>query len=130
MIVGFTTHYGHVSNFVAKGIAHLDSLKLAHQLGIQDLMLESNSKVILGWINFEKCNLWYFWDYWDDIKQFFSELNCNIHHIFRETNMVVDYLAKEGTYNLCKYITDCDIGGGTLRGLLHTDYWGLPYIRF
>lgn len=72
LIVGFATHYGQVSNNVAEGRALLDGLKLAQQLGIRDIMVELESKVIVRWVKVGKCNLWYLWDYWDDLKSLFS----------------------------------------------------------
>ncbi|XP_042969044.1 uncharacterized protein LOC122301721 [Carya illinoinensis] len=81
VLAGFAIHYGQVSNNVAEGRALLDGLKLAQQLGIRDILVESDSEVI------------------DDIQRLFVDLQCSIHHIFREANMVADYLAKEGAFN-------------------------------
>ncbi|KAG6658115.1 hypothetical protein CIPAW_04G137600 [Carya illinoinensis] len=67
VLAGFSIHYGQVSNTVAEGRALLDGLKLAQQLGIRDILVESDSDVIVKWIQAGKCSLWYLWDFWDDI---------------------------------------------------------------
>ncbi|KAG6707971.1 hypothetical protein I3842_06G057300 [Carya illinoinensis] len=92
-------HDGQVSNNVDEGRALFDGLKLAQQLGIRDILVESDSEVIVRWIQAGKCNLWYFWDFWDDIQRLFVDLQCSIRHIFKKANMVADYLAKEGASN-------------------------------
>lgn len=39
------------------------------------------------------------WDFLEEIKVLFQTLHCNICHSYRERNMVVDFLAKEGAKN-------------------------------
>ncbi|KAG2720837.1 hypothetical protein I3760_02G052600 [Carya illinoinensis] len=63
VLAGFAIHYGQVSNNVAEGRALLDGLKLAQQLGIRDILVESDSEVIVRWIQAGKCSLWYLWDF-------------------------------------------------------------------
>lgn len=107
----------------------LDGLKLTPNWGIRNIMVEIDSKIIVIWIKVGNCSLWYLWEYWDEIKRLFFDINCDIRYIFREANMVADYLAKECANNQCKYFIDSEIGRGILRGLLCIDFWGLPYLR-
>lgn len=129
VIAGFFAHYELVSNIVAEGRALLDGLKLAYNLGIHNIIVESDSAILVQWIKDGKCSLWYLWDYWDDVRRLFVGMNCTIRHVFWEANMVVDYLDEEGALNHCKYFKHCELGRGLIRGLLLTDLWGLPYLR-
>lgn len=129
VLVGYTSSYGVFSNRVAEGRALLDGLHLAQQLGIQKVLIELNMQVIVNWLKFGVCTLWYMWNFWEDIRELFWLLDYIISHIFREANMVVDHLAKEGANGKIKTITGKNVGPSRLRGLLRTDYLELSYLR-
>ncbi|XP_042988584.1 uncharacterized protein LOC122316111 [Carya illinoinensis] len=103
-VAGFASYYGEASNTVAEGRALLDGLQMAQQLGLKDFMVESDSTVMVGWIQSGRWSLW-------------------------KANMVTDCLAKQGAKNNVGLFTGADVGSGMLRGLLRTDSWELPYLR-
>lgn len=59
VLASFTSSYGVLSNTVAEGRALLDGLRMAHQLGIQSLRIELDSQVIINWLKYGGCTLWY-----------------------------------------------------------------------
>lgn len=119
--VGFATHYGVVSNTVAEGRALFNGLRMAQQMGLRNVMVESNSEIIVGWINARGYKFWYLWDFGEEVKMWFDELNYSICHNFIEANMVADFLAKQGANNNGWSFTSAEIGSGMLRGLLRMD---------
>lgn len=67
-MAGFATHYGVISNIVAKGRALLDGLRMAQQMGLRDFIVELDSTVIVGWIQSGSCTLLYLWDFGKKLK--------------------------------------------------------------
>lgn len=129
MLVGYASYYGTLSNMVAESRALLDGLHLAQKLGIKNVMIESDSQVLVNWLRSGVCTLWFMWDFWEKIKELYCLLECSVSHIFREANMVANYIAKEGVNGICRTVTGHNIGTGTLRGLLWTNALEIPYIR-
>ncbi|KAK0578412.1 hypothetical protein LWI29_009957 [Acer saccharum] len=128
-LAGFVHLYGVATNSIAEGLALLDGLRMVQQRGIRNLLVESDSKVVVGWLNSGICNLWYMWDFWEEILYLFRTMNCCIHHIYREANMVADFLVKEGANSRIMDFDGDDIGIGRLQGLLQTNYLEMPYLR-
>ncbi|KAK0578668.1 hypothetical protein LWI29_014125 [Acer saccharum] len=126
---GICALYGVATNSIAEGLALLDGLRMAQQRGLRNLLVESDSKVVVGWLNSGICNLWYMWDFWEEILYLFRTMNCRIHHIYREANMVADFLVKEGANSRIMDFDGDDIGIGRLQGLLQTNYLEMPYLR-
>lgn len=56
-------------------------------------------------------------------------LNVRVKHVFRESNMVADFLAKERTKGRSVEFFGDNFGHGRFRGLVRTDRWGLPFVR-
>lgn len=117
-------YYGQATNTIAECRALLDGLWMCRQLGSRDILVESDSKVIVGWLALGVCKYWFLWDYWEEVKEIVGELNIRFRHIFREANMVVDYLAKQGSYGI-----NYDEVPLYVRGLIRMDKLGIPYIR-
>lgn len=51
--------YSVLTNTMAEGHALLDGLHMTHQLGIKNVLVESNSTVAVNWIKSGVCNFWY-----------------------------------------------------------------------
>ncbi|XP_042942667.1 receptor-like protein EIX1 [Carya illinoinensis] len=74
-----------------------DGLRLCRHFGLRDILVELDSTVIVGWLASGVCKYWFLWKFWEEVKALVSELNVRFGHIFREANMVADFLAKQGT---------------------------------
>ncbi|XP_041026987.1 14.7 kDa ribonuclease H-like protein [Juglans microcarpa x Juglans regia] len=75
VVAGFAHNYGHATNTIAECRALLDGLRLCRQLGLRDVLVESDSMVIVGW---------FLWKFWEEITTMVGELNVRFRHIFRE----------------------------------------------
>ncbi|XP_040992478.1 14.7 kDa ribonuclease H-like protein [Juglans microcarpa x Juglans regia] len=118
---GFAHSYGQATNTVAKCRALLDGLQLCKQLGLRDILVESDSTVIVGWLASRICRYWFLWDFWEEDRELGSELHVQFHHIFREANMVADFLAKQGTQGMNFEFCGANSIQGPIRGFIRID---------
>lgn len=58
--------------------------------------MESDSQVCVKWVHWQRCDVWYLEDYWDEIMGFVHSGDVTMKHIYRENNAPTDYLAKLG----------------------------------
>lgn len=86
--------YGVSTNMIAEGRALLEELRMAHQLCITNLVVESDSKVMVGWLKSSACNFWYLRDFLEEIQSLLRLLNNRICCIYGEANMVADFFSK------------------------------------
>ncbi|XP_042964506.1 uncharacterized protein LOC122298703 [Carya illinoinensis] len=128
-IAGFAHHYGVATNTVAECRALLDGLRLCKNLGLHDVIVESDSKVVLSWLASGICRLWFLWDFWEEIRDISIEINARFCHVFREANMAADFLAKKGTLGENIDFFGMDFQYTRLRGLIRLDRMGMAYIR-
>jgi len=66
---------------------------------------------------------------WNIMHKPDSSLNVQVKHVFREGNMVADYLAKHGAAGGSMNFIGEEVSPERLGGLLRTDRLGIPYIR-
>lgn len=79
---GFSHHYGSCTNMVAETRALLDGLSMCKDLGLRDIVIEIDSKVLFQWVKKGACSLWWLWKYWKDIMELIRLTNAQIHHVF------------------------------------------------
>lgn len=60
---------------------------------IDNVVIESDSMVIVGWLQIKVCSLRYLWNFWEDILQALEGLSFQISHVLREGNGAADFLA-------------------------------------
>ncbi|XP_042941140.1 uncharacterized protein LOC122275684 [Carya illinoinensis] len=89
----FSEQFGVSTNTEAKLCALLHGVKFHKQLGGRRVILECDSKVIMDWLNARCCNLWYLWNFWDELLQELEGLSYQVVHQFCEGNQVADLLA-------------------------------------
>ncbi|KAG2411275.1 hypothetical protein I3760_Q015100 [Carya illinoinensis] len=117
-IAGFAHNYGIASNTVAECRALLDGLRLCKQLKFQNVLVESDSLVVMDWVTSG-----------DEIQGISREISARFRHIFQEANMVVDFLAKEGVQGVVCDFLCLDFENSRLRGLIRMDRLGMVSIR-
>ncbi|KAK0606889.1 hypothetical protein LWI29_005714 [Acer saccharum] len=89
----FSTHYGDGTNDGADLKAIVDGIRLCKKLHLVNIIIESDSKIVVDWICKGRCTLWYLWDFWEDLCRELRGLNYMVAHQFREANSAVDFLA-------------------------------------
>jgi ribonuclease HI len=78
------------------------SLYMAHRLGIDDIHLLGDSKIVIGWLN-KKTNLQVVaLESWKErIVELFKHFRkLSFAHIFREDNKVADVLSKKALFEI------------------------------
>ncbi|KAG2663975.1 hypothetical protein I3760_16G057900 [Carya illinoinensis] len=121
-IARFGHHYRTATNTVAECRALLDGLRLCKELRFQDVLVGSDSSVVMNWLAFGIFRLWFLWDFWEEIRKIAIEINACFRHIFLEENMVANFLAKEGTHGV-------NTDFARLKGLIRMDWLEMAFIR-
>ncbi|KAG7988464.1 hypothetical protein I3843_03G189700 [Carya illinoinensis] len=85
--------------------------------------------VIVGWLAFGICKYWFLLDFWEEVQLMVRELNVHFRHIYREANMMADFLAKQGARGLTLDFNDASAIHGQIQGLVRLDKIGMPYLR-
>ncbi|XP_040995994.1 uncharacterized protein LOC121242162 [Juglans microcarpa x Juglans regia] len=90
----FVCHFGFGTSNGASLKAFLGGVKLCKRLRYADIIIESDSKVVVEWFRSRRCSLWYLWDFWDELISEMEGLNITVIHQFREANQAANFLAK------------------------------------
>ncbi|XP_042958229.1 uncharacterized protein LOC122293848 [Carya illinoinensis] len=126
----FSTYYGHGTNNSAKLKAIVEGVRLGKRLHMNNIIIESDSKIVVDWIRTRKCTLWYLWDFWDELCEELRGMTYMVEHQFREANFAADFLAREGERGRTKVYDSIQRGPRLLKGIVRTDSLGLPSFRF
>ncbi|KAL5999771.1 hypothetical protein ACLOJK_038056 [Asimina triloba] len=106
---------------------HLTSL---HHLRFSyvNVIVESDSKIVVDWFQAGKCTLWYLWDFWDECIKEMQGMNVRFIHQYREGNLAADFLAKLGESGSNRIYEDIHDLPRLLRGIVRIDKSGLQAI--
>ncbi|KAG2713072.1 hypothetical protein I3843_04G149000 [Carya illinoinensis] len=92
----FSSKYGIGTNNEAELKALIGGLTLCKELGLVNLVIESDSMLVVKWLREKMCTVWYLWDYWEEVVQVLTGTEYLVLHQFREGNRVADFLARQG----------------------------------
>ena len=96
-IKGYMRHIGFASSITAEFWALKDRLLLASQLGITQLLVELDAKVVVDLMRSSKFSNNSFSSFLNDCKYLLRQFHqVRISHVFREANRCVDHLTKGG----------------------------------
>lgn len=94
----FSKNLGIGYAFEAETMAVLEALSLCHQHCIQNIIVESDSTIVVGWINSRRNRPWKLAGVLNQIDALIPLVRClEIRHVFREANTEADALAKRGS---------------------------------
>lgn len=99
---------------------------LCKELGHQNICIEINSELVVGWLNAKCCSSWYLWDVQ---KLFEEELQClhfSIKYQFKEGNQVVEFLARQNEGGNTKRYYAGDELPNKMQSLICLDKLGIP----
>ncbi|TXG47764.1 hypothetical protein EZV62_027058 [Acer yangbiense] len=96
-IFGFSKFFGSCSNNEAELRAVVEGISICKHLGHDGIDIECDPDIVVSWIWSRICNLWYLWDFWDQLIDLLEGFDFSIHHFYREGNKVVDTLSRYGT---------------------------------
>ena len=96
-VKGYMRHIGFASSITVKFWALKDGLLLASQLGISQLLVELDAKVVVELLQSSKSSNNYFSSLFNDCRYLLHQFNqVRINHVFREANRCANYLVKGG----------------------------------
>ncbi|KAF5462708.1 hypothetical protein F2P56_018694 [Juglans regia] len=64
----FSTHFGNGTNNSAELKAIVEGILLCKQFHFFNIIIESDSRIVVDWLWKGRCTLWYLWDLWDDLN--------------------------------------------------------------
>ncbi|KAF5458682.1 hypothetical protein F2P56_022695 [Juglans regia] len=129
LLLAFAKKLGYGNSTYVELRALLEGVKHCKKMNFSAVDIEMDSKVILAWLDKNRCGSWYLEDFWEELQLLLIAMDVRFMHIHREGNAAADWLARRGA-------TDGDVEWQSmgevaplLRGLLRVDKWGLPSIR-
>ncbi|XP_035539628.1 uncharacterized protein LOC118344003 [Juglans regia] len=129
MKFAFSADLGRGTNTQLELPALLMGLRKCRALGVDNIILELDSFLVINWLKDGKCRLWYLEDFWEEISGILSRINFRFQHVFREGNKAIDCLVRmrsSGCNEEWFSLEDIPI---SLKGILRTDRSGLTYLR-
>ncbi|CAK9175763.1 unnamed protein product, partial [Ilex paraguariensis] len=132
IVVAAASFYDRGSNMLAECKALLEGIKLflRHDLMNYQLLIESDSQVLVGMVLGKVKVPWKYKQFIDDICGILHRFNIKVSHIFREANGLADFLASYAVNEACCFEflgTDSLPIAGKMR--LHHDQLSLSTLR-
>lgn len=75
LVSAISIFFGEATNNKAELRALIEGLKICHELEVYHIDIECDSLVVISWILYNKCHLWYLWDFWENLVELLSEFN-------------------------------------------------------
>ncbi|XP_042946095.1 uncharacterized protein LOC122279481 [Carya illinoinensis] len=118
LLLAYSVPLGLGTNNFAEIGSLLEGVRRCHALGFYRVQIETNSQLVINWITKDSCPIWYLEDFWDELQDYLNSLEYTVNHIYREGNVVADFLAKCGVEGLNSYWSDIHTLPSPLRGWL------------
>ncbi|KAK4841187.1 hypothetical protein QYF36_000342 [Acer negundo] len=125
----YSAHFGHGTNNGTELRAITEGFMLCRRLNLFNVIIESDSKVVVDWLRAGKCTLWYLWHYWDDLLKPLERVNFMVVHHFREANQATDFLAWQGELSWNLTYEGYQNLPRFSKGVFHIDKLGFPCLR-
>lgn len=87
-LAAFSTKFGFGTNNEAELRALNCGLVLCKELGFQNIVIESDSMLVVNWLREKECTMWYLWDFWDEVMQGLNGIQYMVTNQFREGKWV------------------------------------------
>lgn len=130
MVIAFSNFYGLGSNNYAEFAALRDGLNLCHALGINQVMIESDSMLVVTAIRSRRVMSWRLEYVFRQCMVALWSTPLVIDHIFRQRNMVADRLAAWAhEHKSSREVATMRNLPKQIRSYIITDKHGLPQLR-
>lgn len=90
------TDYGTGTNNLAEIRALLDGLGIAANMGFRDVLIQTDSELVLQWIKKSISMPIQLKNWWEKIVAILGTINSEAIHVYIEGNTAADYLSKVG----------------------------------
>lgn len=75
-----------ITNNSAKLQAPLSETWLCKDLSYNNICIDSNLNLVVGWIQSKLCPIWYLWDFWEELEVELKDIHYSVIHKFKEGN--------------------------------------------
>ncbi|XP_010257119.1 PREDICTED: uncharacterized protein LOC104597346 [Nelumbo nucifera] len=95
-ITPFSGPIGEGDSLRVELMAVLEGVKRAKEMGIHELIIEGDSKLVVGWLNDERSGFWNDSNERKMFKWLTQDIEVKVVWVKRNTNSIADGLAKQG----------------------------------
>lgn len=90
--------------------------------------LESDSLLVVNWLNFNRGLYLSILDVWEDIISFVAFFSIWVYHVFREVNGIADFFGKSGARGASCHFDPCNVPN-EVKGFFRREKVGCCYLR-
>lgn len=76
----FSCCFGDGTNYSAKLKAIMEGIQLCNQLQFCNVVIESNSRIVVDWTRKGQCTAWYLWDFFEELETELKGVNFMVLH--------------------------------------------------
>ncbi|KAF5471925.1 hypothetical protein F2P56_008684, partial [Juglans regia] len=121
----FSSHFGQGTNNRAELKAILEGIWLCKRFWYLNVVIQSDSRIDVDWLQTGSCSLW---DFWEEVWAELEGMNFMVIHQFWEANSTADFLAREGEMGK-SVIYEGGHALPFLKGIIRLDRFGLLSFR-
>ncbi|XP_057975210.1 uncharacterized protein LOC131162618 [Malania oleifera] len=92
----YSSFFGYGTNNKVDLRALMEEVWMCKEMGYMNVEIECDSNEVVDWVRSQKCMIWYFWDFWEELLEALSMINFTTAHQFKEGNKAADFLARQG----------------------------------
>ncbi|XP_075083349.1 uncharacterized protein LOC142167092 [Nicotiana tabacum] len=130
LIYAYILNLGPGTSNWAEAMFLLFGIKWCIKSGFNNILAESNSKLLVDWVNGSNCTPWRVAYQVNELRRLRGHKFLNLNHCFRESNQVADKLASLSHDSLQTQVFLSFVDLPTqVRGIMNMDRWKLPTIR-
>lgn len=126
----FSIHFGMETNNGAKMRAILEGVQMCKRLGYTNIIIESDSKLVVVWLLVGKCLLQYLWDFWEELLIEIDGIDFMVIHQNRKGESSSRFSCK---VRRKQGLNNCYTGHSNLstylKGIVWIDRLGIPNFR-
>lgn len=108
LMIAYFKKFENGMNNGAKLRAFINRIWLCKDLGFDNIMIETDSGLVVDCLQKNSCSIWYLWDYWERLEEVLQGMNFTIRHQYREGNQTANFLAcqRENKVTKCYFNGD------------------------
>ena len=130
---GFARSIGFTTSITVEFWALRDGLLLANQIGVQNLVIELDAKVVVELVQSETTSNAFYSSLLAEYKSLLGRLgrfqHCKVQHVFREVNRVANTLAKLGCHMQKNFVIMDSPPSDVVSNFVYSDAMGENFYK-